>query len=543
MKSKGVLVVLVFFILLSPLAVVEAAKDVPPREEQQTKTEIQYLWWLLPWKNANEVQCQIAVYHPDKPTPDEIFATCGWELYQAWVNTPPCSAAVQGKDVTSCKGYYLMFVGARKVTHTVTVKYPPPTVQLNLSQACQPALPHYVCPQPVQVVLHGVEFFPEAYINGVHARVSPDANVACSTTDCVVTLPAVEGEDPQVYHLAFGASSSWGDQTPEYTADIRLTPSQNGQGVVVDVLSSQWQDQGVDACAQAWHAFPPVPAPTWATTPLDPQALNTNVPYALLAKQLIQHGIVDADECPQGGITENGANPCGMTKAREAVKGWQNQFNAPLLQAALEAGIPAVLFKRIIAHESQFWPGGYANTIEVGFGQLSPQGMDTLFLWEPQYFNTLCNEVLAPWLCQKGYLRLGTEEKKLLYGSLWVQANLACSNCPYSLDLERAPESLSMFAHLVRAHCYQTGQTVTNLTRRSPGDVASYEDLWRFTLANYNGPNCIYTALWRASKQKEPLDWAHVSQHFSEACQDVRVYVETILPFSTETPRPSQVQK
>ncbi len=541
-SKRGVLIVVVV-LLLFPLVAVQAAKGVPPRQEKQTKTETQYLWWLLPWGNPREVQCQIGIYHPDKPTPEEIYSACGWDLYQAWVNTPPCAAAAEGKATTACKGYYLMFVGAREVTHTVTISYPPPTVELHLSQACQPSLPHYRCPQPVQIVLHGVEFFPKAYINGIHAKASPEADVACDLTDCVVTLPAAE-DVPTTYHLTFWASSSWGDRTPEYSASVRITPLEDDPNVVVDVLSTQWRDEGVDACAQAWQTFPPVPAPSWAKTPSDPQALSTDVPYALLAKQLIQHGIVDASDCPQGGITADGATPCGMARARDAVAHWQNLFDEPLRQAALETGIPAVLFKRLIAHESQFWPGDYANTIEVGFGQLSPQGMDTLFLWDRQYFNTMCSQVLFPWVCRKGYLRLTPQEKQLLYGSLWVQANLTCSNCPYGVDLDRAEESLSMFAHLIKAHCYQTGQTVTNLTRRPPGEVTSYEDMWRFTLANYNGPNCIYAALWETNHREEPLDWLHVSQHFTDGCQDVRGYVETLLPPSdTLAPPASQIQK
>ena len=531
---KKAFVIFVLFLLLSPLMVVKAAKEIPPREEEQEKTEIQYLWWLLPWSDDQDVQCQVVVYHPDMPTPEEIFSSCGWDLYRSWINTPACPAALENQDTAECEGYYLMFVGAQEVTHTVTVTYPPPTVELKLSTSCEPDLPHYICPQPVRLVLQGVEFFPKAYITSIYTKVSPAAEVSCNTADCVVTLSSQEKDEETIYHLSFGATSSWGDRTPRYTATVRLTKQQDTDKVIVDVLSSQWVDTGRDLCAQAWDVFPPVPAPVWATTPMDPEALRTDNPYALLAEQLVQHGLVDSENCSQGGVTGDGISSCGRTNARVVVKEWQNRFDEPLLNAALDAGIPAVLFKRVIAHESQFWPGNYPDTVEVGFGHLSPQGADTLFLWDVQYFGVLCEQILAPWVCRRGYLQLGPEEKELLYNSLWVQANLSCSNCSHSLDLRRAPESLSMFAHLMKAHCYQTGQTVTNLTRRSPGRVTSYEDMWRFTLANYNGPNCIYQALRETSKSKEPLDWEHVSSHFSEACESVRGYVETILPSSED---------
>jgi hypothetical protein len=34
------------------------------------------------------------------------------------------------------------------------------------------------------------------------------------------------------------------------------------------------------------------------------------------------------------------------------------------------------------------------------------------------------------------------------------------------------------------ANCEQAGQVVQNYTGETPGDVASFEDLWKFTLVN-----------------------------------------------------------
>ncbi len=156
--------------------------------------------------------------------------------------------------------------------------------------------------------------------------------------------------------------------------------------------------------------------------------------------------------------------------------------------------------------------------------------MDALLLWEPELFRPLCETMLGPWRCTRGYLHLSPVAKQILYNSLWVQANLTCANCPFGIDLERTPESLRLFAHLIRANCRQIGQTVRNITRRTPGYTASYDDLWRFTLANYNGPDCIYEALLRTFNKRQPLDWEHVREHFPAGCESTRDYVETLTP-------------
>ena len=81
-----------------------------------------------------------------------------------------------------------------------------------------------------------------------------------------------------------------------------------------------------------------------------------------------------------------------------------------------------------------------------------------------------------------------------------------------------------------------------------PGDAASYEDLWRFTLVNYNaGPGCLGLAVDETSSMGEPLDWEHLSSHLTPACQGAFDYVNTIsgsapsptpTATSTETPTP-----
>jgi len=79
------------------------------------------------------------------------------------------------------------------------------------------------------------------------------------------------------------------------------------------------------------------------------------------------------------------------------------------------------------------------------------------------------------------------------------------------------------------ANCSQVGQTITNATLSTPGMVSKYEDLWRFTLANYNGgPGCLAFAIHTTWSLRELMDWEHVSTHFTPACQGAIAYVELI---------------
>jgi hypothetical protein len=70
---------------------------------------------------------------------------------------------------------------------------------------------------------------------------------------------------------------------------------------------------------------------------------------------------------------------------------------------------------------------------------------------------------------------------------------------------------------------------VTTATEVVPGLVASYEDLWRFTVANYHaGPGCVSFAIHQAWMTTGKLNWETVSARFTEACKGVVPYVDKI---------------
>jgi hypothetical protein len=252
--------------------------------------------------------------------------------------------------------------------------------------------------------------------------------------------------------------------------------------------------------------------------------------YYYLAGRLIANGVVNGASCPSGGLLPNGyADTCGLELARPLVESWQNQFDARIIRAAKDTGVPAQLMKNLFAQESQFWPGVFRVQNEFGLGQITDNGAETVLMWNPDFFNKFCPLVLSQDACAGGYLGLNSTEQAMLRGALAIQAKADCPNCPTGIDLNNVDFSMTLFANTLRANCEQVTQIIQNAAKQSPGSVSSYEDLWRYTIANYHaGPGCLSYAINVAWTSTGALDWSQVSSNFTPACQGVIPYVENI---------------
>jgi hypothetical protein len=202
--------------------------------------------------------------------------------------------------------------------------------------------------------------------------------------------------------------------------------------------------------------------------------------------------------------------------------------------------------KNIFSRESQFWPGLSASYQEAGLGHLSDLGADTVLLWNPSFFSQFCPLVLDTTVCQSGFGNLDIEDQEMLRGALVQKVNAACPECPEGIDLSKANFSISIFARSLLASCEQVGQIVYNQTGRAAGEVSLYEDLWKFTLVNYNaGPGCLSNAIQQAISSNYPLTWDNV-QLFLEpgGCQASIDYVEDVsyMPAPTQTATSSGIQ-
>ena len=79
------------------------------------------------------------------------------------------------------------------------------------------------------------------------------------------------------------------------------------------------------------------------------------------------------------------------------------------------------------------------------------------------------------------------------------------------------------------ANCEQAGQVVRNYSGQTPGNISSYEDLWKFTLVNYNaGGGCLAEGITRVLGEGLPLTWDNVSPFLFGACSGAINYVNDI---------------
>ncbi|HZD57518.1 MAG TPA: hypothetical protein VE136_12375 [Anaerolineales bacterium] len=526
----------VVLILLSLTAWGKSAAFAQEEEPPKRQTTILvpttgYEWWLVRWA-GNHIICQLFVDHEGVPTGEDILAECGQDIFQEWEDTQPCKEVNEkGGNLNKCEGVYFLFIGSKPGEREIVIDLPPPTVLVNLA-GCILKPPENICEQLPTLVLSAEEPLPNEHITAIHAIMDGTA-INCESATCDIPLSPTP---LQGVEIEFWADSSFGDSTQHYTALVRVldtgvSPTPVGAGWFVDVLSTQWQGPQPDSCAQVWDAFPPLGNPPfWLATPANEDLLASGEPYHYLAGRLIAHGLVDAGDCPGGGLLPNGyANACGVDKAAPMVELWQNQFDPRILNVAQDTNLPAQLLKRLFAQESQFWPGVFRVAKEYGLGQLTDQGADTVLLWNHSFFDQFCPLVLDESVCNLGYLRMEDEERAILRGALAVEVNSDCPECQSGIDLTNADFSIMIFAQSLLANCSQVSRTVFNATNNSPGAVSTYEDLWRFTLANYHaGPGCLAFALYTTEQRREPLDWEHVSTHFTPACQGAVDYVELV---------------
>ena len=505
-----------------------AAGEQPPgpdRSQPVTQGYTAYEWWLTDW-GSNQVACSVIVNHDGLPTRGEVYTVCGKTLYDKWVATEACLPD------GSCNGYYLQLNNTEPAERKVSVNLPPPVVWVSLD-GCVTENSTYRCDTLPTLVLTGDEPMEGERITGIAGRMD-GKDFTCDAV-CQIDLAPTSDRGLQ---LEFWALSSYGDTSVLFTARVRVTPTDDSpsHGWFVDVLSSQWRGAPLAGCSQTWDVFPTVGGvPDWLSTPASVDDLATNVPYQYLAANLIKQGAVDASVCSDSGLLPNGMpSTCGMETARSEVDEWQNRFDGLIQTAAQDTGIPARLLKNIFSRESQFWPGAFTGHPEAGLGQLTSGGADTTLMWNFPFFEQFCSTMLDGSICQQGYAHLTSAQQQLLQGALVSDVNAYCPDCSMDIDMARTEKSVDVFAQTLLANCEQTGLIVHNTYGGEAGASASYEDLWRFTLVNYNaGSGCLTLAIWDTKRRGEKLDWVHLSSHLTPVCHSAIDYVTYM---STNTP-------
>jgi hypothetical protein len=508
----------------------------PERKVVLEVTYTTYEWWLLTWNNSQLV-CQVYIEHEGWPEPGEVEYYCGQQILQDWLGTYPCVFTEEITGIEECPGLYLHLASVTPGEREIEVDLMPPSVFVDIAN-CSPTPPENRCNTLPSLHLLAEEPLPNEQIINIQGYIG-NQPFTCEGSDCSIPLP-VTGINGIM--ATFWAESSFGDSSEVYSAQIRVIPwgdfaapddeTSDAPQWYVDILSSQYLGEIQSTCSEIWSAFPPVGGPpAWLTSPDHPDGLISDQPYYFLAGSLIDQGIVDASSCENNGLETLGvANQCGLETSREAITTWQNQFNSEIIQVANQTGVPAQLLKNIFSRESQLWPGFSSNYQEVGLGHLTELGADTVLLWNPSFYSQFCPLVLDRTVCQQGFGNLDIKDQEMLRGALVQKVNAACPDCPEGIDLSKANFSISIFARSLLANCEQVGQIIYNATGRTAGEVSFYEDLWKFTLVNYNaGSGCLTNAIQRAVNSNYPLNWEGVSLFLEPgSCQASIDYVQDI---------------
>jgi hypothetical protein len=522
-----------------------AEEDRPHRKTTITIPFVRYHWWLLRYSNSTVV-CGLSVEHEGLPTAADIRAFCEPWVYNEWVLTKPCDFAEVG-TIDRCPGFYLLEMGSKPGERQIEIELPLPTVWVTLTN-CNPVPPDNRCTTLPSLLLTGEEPLPNEVIISIQGKINGEV-FRCSGSTCTVPLRPSGLDGTQ---FEFWADSSFGDSTNTYTARVRLVPwgdfmdpestSQDPRLWYVDVLSSQWRDGLLASCSDIWRVFPEIGGPPyWLSSPESVQELETDISYYYLSGALITHGVVDASSCLDGGLqAPNIASPCGVEVARPLLPEWQNRFDQEIMNASQETGVPARLLKNVFSRESQIWPGLYTTYQEAGLGQLTDKGADTILLWNPDFFRQFCPLVLGQAYCELGFGNLKEPEQNMLRGALVRKVDASCPDCPAGIDISDANYSVRVFAEGMLANCTQVAQIIHNLTDLSAGQTSSYEDLWRFTLVNYNaGPGCLSRALQRVWASNRRLNWDNLIAELEPVCQPAAGYVEDISRELRATPTPT----
>ncbi len=556
-RSFAVLGIVFLFLalgVLSPAASASSRLAATPTPTSEPKTritefnvEVKYFeWWMLRWSDSRYV-CSIYLEHEGMPTGQEIYTSCGAKLYEDWIDTLPCPQVEKGGDTSQCTGVYLHFASETMGTKKVIVELPMPTVWVSL-HGCEYKAPSYTCTSQPYLVMEGQEPLPNETIIAINGYLD-GAPFTCPGSACALPLPPT-GE--QGIQLEFWAESSYGDSSETFTALARAIPhgdfsdpEAKGSDTpmwTADVLSSQWIGERPASCSDIWKVFPQTDGlPEWLQTPAESADLESSVSYYYLAARLINQGAVDVSGCPDGGLSNSQiASECGVAASQDLLDEWQNTFNQDILNASRKTGVPAQLLKNLFSKESQFWPGIYHTYLEAGLGQMSEYGADTLLLWNPSFYGQFCPLVFTQETCNQGFLKLTEDQQDILRGALVQNVDASCATCPLGIDLSQANFSVDVFASSLVANCQQVNQMLENITSKETRKVAAYEDLWRFTLANYNaGSGCLGNALDDAYSGSDPLDWKHVSYYLEDFCPGSVDYVNDITNFPRPEPEPT----
>lgn len=361
----------------------------------------------------------------------------------------------------------------------------------------------------------------------------------CTQSPCAVNLQTSS-------RLVFAAYAETGESSETVIASVSVAQTDAGYLVTIDSVSQFTVFN--NSCSVAW-GIAEDPNATWDDFVQFPHELHTQKTLHNLATQLIINGVVDASDCPAGGLSLGLDWPtaCGLERATGAMIEWQNQYDDHIWLASRDQGIPPKILKTLIEVETQFWPGNARRFLdEYGLGQVNQLGIDVLLRRDPTFYQLVCPSVLSD--CSRSYVSLEPQQQAMIRGavvSLFIDAS--CPTCEYGFDLNKAKESIALLAMLFRANCQQVDYilgitilpdpdadaataTAAVATVAAGGDTGttSYEDLWRFTFLSYHsGLSCFQQAVIATRRDNLPVTWENLEDRIP--CRGGADYVNAFM--------------
>lgn len=377
----------------------------------------------------------------------------------------------------------------------------------------------------------------------------------CPETPCAVYL---DGNS----RLVFRSYADTGESSDEVIATVNV--SQDAQGYLVNIDTVNQFTSFTDACSQIWGVQDEQNA-TWDSFVQFPFQIHTDKTLHTLAARLILNGIVNANDCPAGGLSVGLDWPtaCGLERATSKMIEWQNQYDDYIWLASKNEGVPPKVLKTLIEVESQFWPANSRFYVdEIGLGQINQLGLDVLFRRDPTFYQQVCSSVLSD--CTRPYLSLDPSQQALVRGAVLQSIDATCADCQNGLDLNRAKDSVSLISKLLKANCQQVDDILSIPYKPDPdADAATatavaatvaaggtkpgatYDDYWRFTLLSYHsGINCFQQAVNNTRKDGLPVTWEYLADEIK--CAGGRDYVngfmDSLASFDLHLYQPSDLQ-
>ena len=478
--------------------------------------QVNTVWQLAYWESYASA-CTIVTSEDRIPTNEEIRQICGEPLYQEWLSTPLCEHSyAKTADALTCTGLFLRRIGQQAVTVPTETPIQTGLMHIRFEIKSENCLPSEMCSEKPEITLKGISLDGTASYQKVHIRIQSYEG-ECAGADCRIRLPET---NEQGEWLEYWAMTAAGDQGEHYWLKFRVVnKSADGTDAYRYDVISESLPKDTPYAGTTWSMFPSstTQIPAVLERPYSVEYLTTKNKLSLLSAKLIQNGNVDASSCIHYGLSEDGsANGCGEELTAEMVFQWQNKYDEALFEAGNRYQMPPRLIKGLIAQESQFWPiSTTAN--EYGLGKMTENGVDVLLRWNNAYYLSLCQKTFksAVDICGGGFSNLSKDQQISLRGE--------------ALKAIGTSEEIDLITATIKASTAQVNQLVQNATGLAPSVVTTYEDMWKFTIANYySGSGCLYNALSLCNSYKYAITWENAKTFMTGICSNARDYVDRV---------------